>query len=204
MTTAKPWYRKAWRALRVRWVQVCVALLAGALLAMLTSLVLAPKERARNDKAGFKFIHCDQCKTELAYNPEMDGKPCPRCRPPKTGFYRPTETSIKAGTGDASPWRWFYLAASVEALATLGAVVYLLYLPVPDPTATYFVCNCPHCNQRMRFRQVSLGGLGMCPKCKRPVRFPDEDDAVREVEYLRRQDEELAAAAAAAEEDEDE
>ena len=93
-----------------------------------------------------------------------------------------------------------YVGCAVDALATLGVVVYLLYLPVPDPTSTFFVCNCPHCNQRMRFRQVSLGGLGMCPKCKRPVRFPDEDDAVREVDYLRQQGEQLAAAEGEADE----
>jgi hypothetical protein len=201
MTTPKPWYKKAWRALRVRWVQVCITLLAGALVVMASSLAFAPKARARTDKTGYKFMHCDQCKTEMTYNRELEGKPCPRCRPPKTGYFRPTETSIKEGSGDKDPWRWVYLATAVEALATVGVVVYLLYLPVPDPTATYYLCNCPHCGQRTRFRQVALGGIGQCPRCKRPFRFPDEDDAVPEADFLKEQGE-LAAAEAADGDDE--
>lgn len=200
MATAKPWYRKAWRALRVRWVQVCMTLLAGALAVMLSSLVLAPKDRRKGDTAGYKFMHCDQCKTELAYNAELAEKPCPRCRPPKTGFFRPTLRSIKDG-GDVDPWRWVHLATALESLATVGMVVYLLYLPVPDPTSIYYVCNCPHCGQRTRFRQVALGGIGQCPRCKRPFRFPDEDEAVLETEFQKEQEELTLAELDAADEE---
>jgi Zn finger protein HypA/HybF involved in hydrogenase expression len=190
MTTEKPWHRKAFRK---RWVQVRITVVAGVLVAGVCARLFAPRERQKSDKAGYKYLHCDQCRMEMTYNPELEGRRCPKCQPPKTGYLQPTESSIKSGSGDPSPWKWVYIASAVDALATLGVVV---YLPVPDPTATFFVCNCPHCNQRMRFRQVSLGGLGMCPKCKRPVRFPDEDDAVLEADDLRRQDEQLAAAEA--------
>ncbi len=194
MATTKTWYQKAWKAFQKRWVQVCVTLATGVLVAGVSSQVLGPRERARGDTTGFKFLHCDNCQMEMPFNPELDGKRCPRCKPPSTGYFKATESSIKRGTGPSSPWKWVYIACAFDALATLGMVVYLLYLPVPDPTTTFYVCNCPHCKQRMRFRQLSLGGIGMCPKCKRPVRFPDEDDAVAEVAYLKQQDEELSAA----------
>lgn len=201
----KPWYWRAWKNLRKRWVQVTIVMLAGLLVAGLSWQVLAPTIDPKADRAAgrYKFLHCDHCNTELAYNPDLDGKRCPKCPPPNTGFYVPTEASIKSSWSGKSPWRWAYLAVAVEVLAALGGVVYLLYLPVADPTTTFFVCNCPHCGQRLRFRQVALGGLGQCSRCKRPLRFPDEDEAVLEADLVRAETERLEARAAE-EEDEDE
>lgn len=184
MPTSKPWYRRALKNLRKRWVQVVLAVLAGVLAVAVSGRVLIPRRaisaaEKEREKAGYKFLHCDQCKMEMSYNRELDGKKCPRCQPPNVGFLIPTKESIRGGEG-ASPYRWFYVAAGLEALATLGAVVYLAYLPVRDPTQIYYVFNCPECDQRLRFREVSLGELGQCPRCENILRFPDEDDAVRE------------------------
>ncbi|MDB5311023.1 MAG: hypothetical protein JWO38_5225 [Gemmataceae bacterium] len=183
MPANKNWYQKAWRALEKRWVQVCITLLAGALVAGISGRLLTPKVNASGqltDKSRFKFLHCDVCKLEMTYNAELEGKRCPKCVPPNTGWFVGTESSIKAGSGGTSPWLWYNLAVTLELFVTLGVVVYLLYLPVPDPATTFYVFPCPHCRQRLRYRKVSLGGLGQCRRCKRPVRFPDEDQAVPE------------------------
>lgn len=183
----RTWYERAWRNLRKRWVQVTLVALAGLCAAGLSWKLLVPRVDRQADRAAgkFQFMHCTECKTELAYSPEMEGKRCPRCQPPKTGFYVATEETIKSVSGGKSPERWAVLAVTLELLAALGGVVYLLYLPVPDPAATFYVCHCPHCHQRLRFRQVSLGGIGQCSRCKRPLRFPGEDDAVRETDLVR-------------------
>jgi hypothetical protein len=67
----------------------------------------------------------------------------------------------------------------------LGVIVYLLYLPVTDPTKVFYVISCPYCAQKLRFRAVSLGGIGSCVRCKRMIRFPGEEDAVLEELFLR-------------------
>jgi hypothetical protein len=200
----KTWYEKAWKALEKRWVQVCVTLVAGCLVAGISSRLLAPKVDAKGqtaDKSKLKYMHCNVCKLEMQYNPELVQRPCPKCRPPKVGFFVATESSVKSAFGGPSPYRWYNLALTFEAFVTVGVVVYLLYLPVPDPTTTFYVFSCPHCRQRMRYRKVALGGLGQCPRCKRPVRFPDEDEAVpeqvlmaREQEMQEREAEEIAEA----------
>jgi uncharacterized paraquat-inducible protein A len=182
MSKPKPWYRRAIKNLRKRWVQVLLAFVTGAFAVAVTARILIPRSAAGikdKEAAGYKFLHCNQCMLELAYNAELDGKRCPKCQPPRTGFFVATKDSIRSG-GDVSPNRWFYVAAGIEALATLGAVVYIAYLPTRDPTQIYYVFHCPECDQRLRFREVSLGELGQCPRCENILRFPDEDDAVRE------------------------
>ncbi len=201
---ARPWYQKAARSFRKRWIQVVVILFSGLLALGLTDLILAPKESPgkAKDPSKYKYLHCNICKLEMSYSKEMDSKQCPKCVAPKpVGYFTPTVNSIKTGSGDSSPWRWFYLAAAIETLSMLSGIVYLLYLPVPDPSTTFYVCQCPNCNQKMRFRQGSLGQIGVCPRCKRPTRFPNEYEAVLESDLIRR--ETAAAEAEYAEESEE-
>jgi len=202
----KPWHQRAWKSLRKRWVQVFVVVSSGVLLAGIAYLLLAPKtsdaaKLAADKKAGkYKYLSCDKCNMELPYNPELDGKKCSKCKPPKTGFYTPTVASRKDG-GGPDPWKWFILAVAFDGLAVAGTVVYLSSLPVLDPSAVFYVFNCPHCAQRLRFRQLALGGIGQCSRCKRPLRFPDEDHAVLESQLLRQEDQERAALLDAVEDD---
>ena len=197
MTTSqipdRPWHQKAIRSFRKRWVQVCAILLGCVFALVITNRVLAPKEipGKAKDKSRYKFLHCNICKLEIGYSEMLDGKQCMKCIAPKpVGYFVATENSIKSGSGDGSPWVWFYLAASIEVFGSVGWIVYLLYLPVPDPTTTFYIYSCPNCNHRMRFRRTSLGHLGACSKCKRPFRFPDEDEAVLEAD-LQRQEAEM-------------
>jgi len=128
----------------------------------------------------YKYIRCSECGTELPYNKDLDGKRCPKCQPPKTGFYYKQKESLKDAGRASFPLRWFYTAVGLDFLATLAAVVYVCYRPQTSPADVYYVCNCTSCNQRLRFREISLGELGQCPRCKSILRFPDEDDAVTE------------------------
>jgi hypothetical protein len=183
---ARPWYRRGFRNLRNRWVQVGITLFATGLVIGMTAALLRPKPLkpgAAVDPNVYKFIHCDNCLMELPYNKDLDGHRCPKCLPPKVGFFVATKRSVKDGA-ELSKWRWFNLAAAFEGVAALGVIVFLAYLPTPDPTSIFYLCNCPHCGQRMRFRQVSLGGAGMCPRCRRVVKFPEEDEAVTELEVM--------------------
>ena len=97
----------------------------------------------------------------------------------------PTEASIKSGMGALPPWTKVYVASFVATVVMLALVTFLLYRPVVDPRTVYYVVACPHCNQRLRYRAVSHGGLGSCTRCKRMLRFPDEESAVTEAAVLR-------------------
>lgn len=200
----RSWYETAWKNLRKRWVQVTIVLLAGTLAASASGYALAPRPARRElDTGKFKYLYCPECQHEVRYDPKLDGEDCTKCRTEPVGKLVGSEESHR-DLSVSSGWKGFYLALTLEALATLGGVVYLLYRPVPDPAATFHVCNCPHCGQRLRFRQVSLGGLGQCTRCKRPLRFPDEDDAVLESDLMREESERLTALEAEAEADDDE
>jgi hypothetical protein len=157
-----------------------------------------PVKGAAQDTSKFKYVHCDNCKLELPYTPEMVEKRCPRCQPPKEGFFVPSETSVKSRLGQTSPWTRIYVALFIETVVMLALLTYMLYRPVPDPASVYFIVSCPYCNQRLRYRAVSHGGQGACSRCKRILRFPDEEDAVSEAQTLKAEEEAALASAAAA------
>jgi phage FluMu protein Com len=187
----RTWVQHVKLAIRKRWVQLCILLLFWLLVMTVTTLVLKPKSIPKEDTSQYKFIRCDVCNLELPYSQETANKKCPKCRPPKVGYMLPQKESIKSGSGQLDPWRWVYSGLFVETLGLLASVVYLLYLPVSDPTKVYYVLSCMHCSQKLRYRAVALGGIGSCSRCKRMLRFPDEEDAVLEVDVLKA--EELAA-----------
>jgi hypothetical protein len=173
------------RAFRRRWVQVCLIALVWLLALGISFNRLGPKPN--KDPAKLQFMHCDNevCHFEIPYNKDMDGKWCPKCQGQKReGFFVGTEKSIKTGA-QMSPWTRVYVAAFVETVLMLAGITYLLYRPVPDLTNLFFVISCPYCNQRLRYRAVSHGGQGACSRCKRILKFPDEEDAVTEEEVLR-------------------
>lgn len=185
------WSEMASRKLRRRWVQVAVVLVIGALVMAVSGFLLAPKKAAREKEP--KFLYCPKCDAEMRYEEKLDGEPCPKCAQDPVGSLEGRATSIKDTLTKKSPWKWFYFALSLESLSTVGAVVYLLYRPSSDPSNTYCVFSCPHCMQRLRFRHVALGGLGQCSRCKRPVRFPGEDEAVLEADLIREEEARRAA-----------
>lgn len=183
-TKKKSWVRHVKLAIRKRWVQLCIVSILWLFIMLLTTLILKPKTVAKEDTSQFKFIRCDVCKMEMPYNPELANKRCPKCLPPKTGFMLPATQSLKVGAF-SDPWRWVYSGLFVETLGFLAGIVYLLYLPLTDPTKIYYVLPCPHCAQKLRYRAVSLGGIGSCSRCKRMIRFPEEEDAVLEMDALK-------------------
>jgi hypothetical protein len=184
-TKKKSWVRHVKLAIQKRWVQLCIVLLLWLLIMPVTVLLLKPKTIAKGDTSQFQFVCCDVCKIELPYNPDIANKRCPKCLPPKTGFLIPAVSSIKSASGGLDPWRWVYSGLFVETIGFLAGVVYLLYLPVTDPTKTYYVLPCPHCAQKLRYRAVSLGQIGSCSRCRRMIRFPEEEDAVLETVSLK-------------------
>jgi Zn-finger nucleic acid-binding protein len=189
----KSWWKRAVANLKNRWVQVLATLIILAIAVGASKVVFGPKAVKANeakDPNVFKYLHCDQCGTELAYNKELDGKMCPRCRPPKTGFFIATKESVKTGS-QTNPWKWYNIAVVVESVVALGMVYYFLSRPVVEAATQFFVVSCPRCSQSLRYSARSHGGAGLCPRCKGLIRFPDEDDAVSENEHARRKEEEL-------------
>jgi len=185
-----PWKDRVARALRRRWVQVVLVLFGGALLMLLSGWLLKPKAEARAKDP--RYLVCPKCEVETRYDSKLDGEPCPICTEDPPGVLVGRDESVK-DVGRKSPWRWVHLAVSFEAILTVGGVVYLLYRPAADPSNTFYVFSCPHCVQRLRFRHVSLGGLGQCSRCKRPVRFPSIHEAVLEDDLIREEQERLTA-----------
>lgn len=183
------WREVAVRSLRRRWVQVVLVLFGSGVVMLVSGLILAPK--AIPKAVDPKFLYCPKCEFEMRYDVKYDGEPCNKCRDEPVGTFEARDESVKKN--GKSRWRWVYLAIALEAIATLGGVVYLLYRPAHSSSTTYYVFSCPHCGQRLRFRHVSLGGLGQCTRCKRPVRFPGELEAVREEDLIREEEERLAA-----------
>ena len=138
-----------------------------------------------------KFLYCPKCEYETRYDSKYDGEPCTKCRDEPVGKLA-GRTESKKLVGGKSPWKWVYLSIAIESIITTSIVVYLLYRPSKQLEVTYYVFSCPHCGQRLRFRHVSLGGIGQCSRCKRPVRFPTIDNAVLEDDLIR-EEERLAA-----------
>ncbi len=194
------WYEVFTRHAQKRWVQIVLVLFAGTMLIALSGFLLAPKKTARETEP--KFLFCPKCNTEGRYEDKLDGEPCPRCPEEPVGTLVGRAASIKETTLK-SPWRWFHLVASLEAIVTVGTLVYLASRPIPDPSKTFYVFTCPHCGQRLRFRQVSLGGLGLCSRCKRPLRFPMANETILEADLIREEDARRAAEEQANQEDED-
>lgn len=190
------WSELATRKLRERWVQVALAILVGVLLMVVSGFALAPKKAPPAKEP--KFLFCPKCEMEQRYDVKYDGEPCMKCREEPVGKLVGIAESNKTA-GKKSPWKWVHLSIAIEAIATTGVVVFLLSRPRRAAESTFYVFSCPHCGQRLRFRSVSLGGLGQCSRCKRPVRFPTAEHAVLEDDLIREEQERLAA-----EHDEDE
>lgn len=187
-TADASWIRAATRKLQDRWVQVLLAILVGILLMVASGFALAPKKAPPAKDP--KFLYCPKCEYEQRYDAKHEGEPCMRCREEPVGKLIGIAESHKV-VGKKSPWKWVYLSIAFEAIATTGVVVFLLSRKTRAPESTYYVFGCPHCGQRLRFRSVSLGGLGQCSRCKRPVRFPTAEHAVLEEDLMREEQQRL-------------
>ena len=188
---APPWSEVASRRLKQRGVQVALVIVVGLLFMTVSGLLLKPKRMA-TAVTDPKFLFCPKCEHEQRYDSKYDGEACTKCREEPVGKLEGRAESNKL-VGKKSPWKWFNVALAIEGVATIAAVVIVLSRKARVSDTTYFVFSCPHCGQRLRFRSVSLGGLGQCKRCKRPVRFPTEEHAVREEDLIREEQERLAA-----------
>src|SRR5713226_8122575 len=108
--------------------QVGILVVATGLVLLLTWFFLAPRGKSRS--ADYKFVYCKQCKAEVPYDAKLLDAPCLRC-PTKDGVLVPVVESTrgKGGAGVDSlpnPWKWFYVAASLEANVFLGLLTYIL------------------------------------------------------------------------------
>jgi hypothetical protein len=188
----EPIAAKVNRAIRIRWVQAVLVLFCGLAAIGLSAAALKPKREKFLDP---KFLRCPKCDFETKYTEKQLNEECIHCREEPVGRLEPQTTSIKEELGKKSPWRWFHISAAIEGLITIVVILFLMKRPVRDPGNTYYVFSCPYCSQRLRFRRVSLGGLGQCSRCKRPVRFPTEGNAVLEEDLIREEQERMDAEA---------
>jgi hypothetical protein len=163
--------------------------------------LLAPKKLARDKDP--KFLFCPKCEKEGRYDAKLDGEPCPQCMEEPRGVLVGQAVSIK-DAARKSPWKRVYLALAFEGVGLVATILFLLSRNRYDLSSIYYVFYCPHCSQRLRFRHVSLGGIGQCSRCRRPVRFPVEENAMREEDLMREEEERRLAEEEGEQEEEEE
>jgi hypothetical protein len=158
---------------RILLIRVCVTLIVGIIVILLTIRLLRPRPEAPGDA---KFMHCDVCKQEMLYNPKLAGGKCPRCQPPKIGTLIATKSSV--GQGYGNPWRQLNIALGFEGIILLGAVVWILSTPPRGAgQIQYAYTQCKNCGRRLRFPAHRAGaGAGWCPLCKAMFRYPTEQE----------------------------
>lgn len=45
----------------------------------------------------------------------------------------------------------------------------------------FFACRCQHCQQKIRFRPQKAGTLSLCPRCRRSIKLPAENEQLGRV-----------------------
>ena len=160
-------------------------LFMGTLLSvMLTMWFLVPSNSKRY--ADYKFMHCEQCKAEVPFDPITVKGPCLRC-PTKDGTLRGTVDSIRSKAGaeaaaKANPWKWFNIAMIFESVLFLGAARLRFKTSAASIKRRERLLELsPLQVALLRFRESLLGKGGQCPRCKRLFRFPETADQHEQV-----------------------
>jgi hypothetical protein len=146
-----------------------------SLLVMGTTYLFLHPPRTDPGSQKYKFMHCDRCGMEMAYNPKLAGGHCVTCKV-EPGTLIPTERSLSQG-GLRDPWKPFNIAVSFECVFLLWAVVWLLHHPPKPKEREYLYTNCAKCKLKMRYFPTSIGHQAMCPRCKRVLTLPDPQAA---------------------------
>jgi hypothetical protein len=139
----------------------------------------------------YKFMHCEVCGFETAFNSKAVAQPCPHCKPPTIGRLVPTPESVV--NPPPSPYRQLFAVLLIEGVCILGALVFLLYHPPPPPDAVYYYTHCPNlkCRRKMRYPASRAGAAAQCPLCKTTVINPtvEEQQFWRGASFVRRSNE---------------
>jgi hypothetical protein len=150
-----------------RWLLV----IGVSLLVMGTTYLLLHPPHIDPGSHKYKFMHCDRCGIEMAYNSKLAGGHCLTCKV-EPGTLVPTERSLNEG-GARDPWKLFSVAFSFECVFLLWAVVWLLHHPPKPKEREYLFTICTKCKLKMRYFPASIGHQAMCPRCKRALTLPD-------------------------------
>jgi hypothetical protein len=65
-------------------------------------------------------------------------------------------------------------AAVLLGLVLVGGVAYLFFRP-RAVVEEELHCNCPQCDQRLRYKKRRAGAPAMCPRCCQRFKFPKAD-----------------------------
>jgi uncharacterized paraquat-inducible protein A len=143
-------------------------------------------KRSLIDPSQAKFMHCPKCQTESRYTPGGVDKPCPQCD--YDGGLNPTVESLKEG-GPGNRYARMVAFLLPELVAVLAALWLVLR---PRPTSdeiAYRYMRCPNCSQKLRYREVQVGSVGACSRCKRAFRFPEGSVREQELDGVEEYDE---------------
>jgi|HubBroStandDraft_4_1064222.scaffolds.fasta_scaffold297222_2 hypothetical protein len=157
----------------------------GAIIVAATLWHLWPQSASSGD---YKFMHCEVCGFETAYNPKTAGLQCPHCKPPNFGRLIPTQESVSEDR--PSPYRKIIAVLMAEAVCILGALVFFLYHPPPPPDRVYYYTHCPNikCRRKMRYPASRAGAPAQCPLCKTTLVNPtvEEQEFWQNPSFVRR------------------
>lgn len=179
MAVQKSFGQRVLANLMKRWLQVFIAFVAFAIASYVTQRVLGPKEIAKNavkDPKVYKYLCCSECRFEIPYNTDQENIICPKCKPPKVGYFKAAKESIKNG-GDRNPWRMYNIGIAVEATTLLALIYLILSRPIKaDPT--FYVVNCIHCGLLLKYQPDGVDRFAICAGCDEIIKLPDADEVM--------------------------
>ena len=77
------------------------------------------------------------------------------------------------------------LAALLPELIIFMAAVWFVLRPrAGNGLVAYRYMRCPHCAQKLRYREAQVGALGACSRCKRALRFPEGSPGEKELDGI--------------------
>jgi hypothetical protein len=75
-----------------------------------------------------------------------------------------------------------YVAAVLAAVVLVAVAGYFFFRPREGEGDPLFVCPCPKCKRRLRFKKSRAGKPAMCPRCFHKFTFPMSDEKVKHEE----------------------
>src|SRR5579871_1172488 len=91
---------------------VPLTIVAGVIVVAATLWRMWPQQAPSTGE--YKFMHCEVCGYETAYNAKILSQPCPHCRPPTIGHMVPTTESV--ADPPPSPFRQIFAVLLIEGV----------------------------------------------------------------------------------------
>jgi len=114
------------------------------------------------------FLHCPKCQYERPYDPQFEGKLCPRCR---TTLLEASRESIRAGGRKLPALRRSPIAFGLIVLTGLLLAANLYHLwrsrkANDKPENLYLYLRCIKCRRRVRYEAKPIARKILCPTCR--------------------------------------